>query len=227
MNKIDELFRNNLKNRSELPTAQAWERIERSLEKKNKQLVWWHAAAAILLVSVVSWWTYTWQSRLKNSHTLAINKKESDTRPTRPNVKPKAYTPQPAATQRLTKQRGFTDTGLTKAAIQPFANKQETDPTREERLTVNIPEVPSVVQETVPELTTETVVTHVEKPIVLEFTLEPVTTEAVATARSERRSIRSVLMDLKNGESYINLQTLKENLFAFNQKKSKPIETKE
>jgi hypothetical protein len=63
-----------------------------------------------------------------------------------------------------------------------------------------------------------------EKPIVLEFKLEPVTTEMVA-AKQEKKGIKTILTDLKNGETNLNFHTLKENLLAFNSKKPKSTES--
>ncbi|MFM7853534.1 MAG: hypothetical protein ACKO96_16835, partial [Flammeovirgaceae bacterium] len=59
-----------------------------------------------------------------------------------------------------------------------------------------------------------------ETPIVLEFSLQPISSEVVATAQADKKSLKNVLMDLKNGETNFNFQTIKENFFAFNQKKN-------
>ncbi|MFM8739807.1 MAG: hypothetical protein ACKOC0_06340, partial [Cytophagales bacterium] len=71
MNKMDELFKNKLENHSLPPSAEAWEKVEHQLEKKSKPVIWWRAAAAVLLVGAMGWWAYTWQTSNTVSQTVA------------------------------------------------------------------------------------------------------------------------------------------------------------
>jgi hypothetical protein len=225
MNKMDELFKNKLENYPLLPSPDAWEKVERQLEKKSKLMIWWRAAAAVLLVGVVGWWTYTWQTSNPTSQTAA--KTESF-----PAQSPAAIAKTPINSHQSTNaptpqlHKPLAKHSLPKSSTpRPSAKQQTTLATKE--VEASSTEVPVVAQLVLPPAANPAVAAQAQKPIVLEFTLQPIATETVATARAEKRSIKSVLMDLKNGEGNINFQTLRENLFAFNHKKQKPTETQE
>ncbi|MFM8912327.1 MAG: hypothetical protein ACKOE6_05315 [Flammeovirgaceae bacterium] len=220
---MDELFKNKLEHHSLPPSAEAWDKVERQLEKKNKPVIWWRAAAAVLLVSVVGWWAYTWQSSGNVNQNVA--KSNPEVAPTQ--VPLKVQTPTNATesttTPALEAPKQLTQPALAKAEPMVSENQPATSAAKE--TVPSMPEAPTVTEVTLPVQATTSA--DVEKPIVLEFTLDPIATEAVATPRAEKRSIKSVLIELKNGEGTFNLQTLKENLFAFNHQKPKPTETKE
>jgi hypothetical protein len=47
----------------------------------------------------------------------------------------------------------------------------------------------------------------------------------MVAAKQEKKGIKTILTDLKNGETNLNFHTLKENLLAFNSKKPKSTES--
>lgn len=225
MNKMDELFKNKLENHSLPPSAEAWEKVERQLEKKSKPVIWWRAAAAVLLVGAVGWWAYTWQTSNTVSQTVTTMDNPAAQSPAaiaKPPIDPSPSTTAPAQLP----PKKIAKPVLAKSSTPKSSANQQTTLAITKGET-NSMEVPVAAQIVLPSEAAPTVAEQPQKPIVLEFTLQPIATETVATARAEKRSIKSVLVDLKNGESNLNFQTLKENLFAFNHKKQKPIETQE
>jgi hypothetical protein len=53
-NKVDKLFKEKLETHTLQPSAQAWEKVESHLSKKNKMVVWLRVAAAIALLTAVT-----------------------------------------------------------------------------------------------------------------------------------------------------------------------------
>ncbi len=225
MNKMDELYKNKLENHSLPPSAEAWEKVERQLEKKSKPVIWWHAAAAVLLVGAVGWWAYTWQTSNTVSQMVATMDNPPAQSPAaiaKPPIAPSPSITEPAQLP----PKKIAKAVLTKTATpKSSANQQPTLAITKSE--TNSIEVPVAAQIVLPSEAAPAGAAQPQKPIVLEFTLQPIANETVAKAHAEKRSIKSVLVDLKNGESNLNFQTLKENLFAFNHKKQKPIETQE
>jgi hypothetical protein len=53
-NKVDKLFKEKLETHTLQPSAQAWEKVESHLSKKNKMVVWVRVAAAIALLGALT-----------------------------------------------------------------------------------------------------------------------------------------------------------------------------
>src|ERR1044071_355585 len=61
-NKLDKLFKEKLEEHSLQPTAQAWERVEAHLGKKNKMVLWVRVAAAVMLLGVLTFVGINWSN---------------------------------------------------------------------------------------------------------------------------------------------------------------------
>lgn len=225
MNKMDELFKNKIENHSLSPSAEAWEKVEQHLEKKSRPIIWWRAAAVVLLATLLGWWAYT----SKTSDTPVIQKVASGSEATKTTTNVNAPFVSESTKSNNTPDRASTEPSLAKVVIPQARHEEENQGAMSATAThTEILQATFTTNQVAPQMESATPnIAKVEKPIVLEFTLEPITSDAIATAQAEKRSLKSVLMDLKNGEGNFNFQTLRENLFAFNQKKSKPIETRE
>ncbi len=238
MNKMDELFKNKLENHSLPPSAEAWEKVERQLEKKSKPVIWWRAAAAILLVGALLGISYWWTGEEAGTPTIAEQKKVDS----KPEAKTEqTQTPEIDATKKSTE---ITKKQLQQSIQTPLAKSNPTKVTDKKMEVAHVnensaqnkdnraaettisPMATELPMETMPAIAS-TVSQTKEKPIVLEFKLEPVTTEMVVAAKQEKKGIKTILTDLKNGETNINFHTLKENLLAFNSKKPKSTESQQ
>lgn len=58
--KVDKLFKDKLEGHSLQPSAQAWEKVEAHLAKKNKMVVWLRVAAAVALLGVLTFVGLKW-----------------------------------------------------------------------------------------------------------------------------------------------------------------------
>ncbi|HMJ67835.1 MAG TPA: hypothetical protein VK508_03015 [Cyclobacteriaceae bacterium] len=58
--KVDKLFKEKLEAHTLQPSAQAWEKIESHLSKKNKMVVWLRIAAAIALLGLLTFAALNW-----------------------------------------------------------------------------------------------------------------------------------------------------------------------
>ena len=52
MNKIDSFFKKKVEGATMEPRAEAWAKVEANLSKKNKGLIWFKTAAALLLMGL-------------------------------------------------------------------------------------------------------------------------------------------------------------------------------
>jgi hypothetical protein len=59
-NKVDKLFKDKLEEHSLQPSAQAWEKVEAHLGKKNKMVIWLRVAAVLMLFGVLTFVGLNW-----------------------------------------------------------------------------------------------------------------------------------------------------------------------
>jgi hypothetical protein len=238
-NQADKLFKGKLENHSLPPSANTWEKIENNLEKKSKPIIWWRAAAAILLIGALLGLSYWWTGEESGTPQLAEQKK-ADSKPETKTIE-QTQTPEIDATKKSTEiikkqlQQSI-QTPLAKSTPTEITDKKMDVTQAIENSAKNINDGASEIN--IAPMTGEhpiktttaiasTVTPTKEKPIVLEFKLEPVTTEMVVAAKQEKKGIKTILTDLKNGETNINFHTLKENLLAFNSRKPKTTESQQ
>lgn len=235
-NQMDKLFKDKLENHAWAPSSNAWEKIENNLEKKSKPIIWWRAAAAILLVGALWGISYWWTGEEAGTQPVAEQKK-ADSKPETKTEQ--TQTPEIDATKKSTEiikkqlQQSI-QTPLAKSNPTEISDKKmeiahvnENSAQNKDNVAAEITIAPMAADQ--PTATTTAIASTVsptkEKPIVLEFKLESVTTEMVVPAKQEKKGIKTILTDLKNGETNINFHTLKEYLLAFNSKKPKSTES--
>lgn len=238
-NQTDKLFKDKLENHAWAPSPNAWEKIENNLEKKSKPIIWWRAVAAILLVGALLGISYWWTGEEASTRPIAEQKKVDSKIETK--TTEQAPTPEIDATKKSTE---IIRKQLQQSIQTPLAKSNPTEITDKKIEVAHVNENSAqnkdngATETTLAPMATEqpTVTTNAiastlsptkEKPIVLEFKLEPITTEMVVAAKQEKKGIKTILTDLKNGETNINFHTLKENLLAFNSKKPKSTESQQ
>jgi hypothetical protein len=219
MNRIDELFKNKLANHPVTPSADAWQKVEAGLTKKNNAWVW-RLAAALVLFGLVSGAWYMWSKNTEVQPELVQQPIPSPQKEIPVLVQPEEQ-----------KQNLVAET---KTEEQPKQNKKSTiiqsETKKEETEKVN-PEPEVVIQAEVLITENKTEPTPARKPIVIEFTLDalPVNmTEpevAVANADDDKSGLQKILekaRDIKSGESELgSLRDAKNELFALDFRKDK------
>ncbi len=215
MNRIDELFRNKLANHPVAPSADAWQKVEAGLTKKNS--VWvWRLAAALVLFGLVSAW-YLWRSAEVQPELV-----QQPTPPTQKEI--------PVIVQPEEQKKNLAETKKETPLNQKINSKRATtEIKKEEPEKVNTiqPEVTIQPEILITENKTES--TPVRKPIVIEFTLDAIpatiTEPAMASTGDDKSGLQKILekaRDIKNGESELgSLRDAKNELFAFDFRKDK------
>ena len=216
MNKIDKFFKKKVEDFVLEPRPEAWDRLEANLSKKNKGLIWFKTAAALLLMGLFIT-SIIWLNRSDVSKPLAEQAK------TEKSLKP------------------IDELGLKKDNL-----KQSTHPNKinnnsikkkktnsQKQKTNETHNTPQIVKETPPEvhsietIKTETVAAAsvVEKIIVIEYTLETVKylkkeTPVVAETTEKKNSLQKAIdfaREAKNSDSPLGgLRQAKDELFALN-----------
>jgi outer membrane biosynthesis protein TonB len=219
MNRIDELFKNKLANHPVAPSADAWQKVEAGLLKKNSAWVW-RLAAALVLFGLVSGAWYLWT-------------KNTEVKPELVQQPVPSQKEIPAIVQPEEQKQNLV--AETKTEILSKQNKKSTFIKSEKKK-----EEPEKVDNVKPEVTIQPEVlitenktepTPARKPIVIEFTLDamPINmTEpavAVASVDNDKSGLQKILekaRELKNGESELgSLRDAKNELFALDFRKDK------
>ncbi|TXI68328.1 MAG: hypothetical protein E6Q41_04275 [Cyclobacteriaceae bacterium] len=224
MNRIDELFKNKLANHQVAPSADAWQKVEAGLTKKNSAWVWRLAAAFVLfglLSGVWYWWNINTETQPELVQQPTVPQKEN-TEPVQPEEQK-----QNLVAETETKPKSKTQPNRKVNQIKTSESKKET-----QHLAVNPVEEPqpelSQTEVLIADAKTETA--PARKPMVIEFTLEPipvtVTEPEVALASADDKSgLQKILekaRDIKNGDSELgSLRDAKNELFALDFRKDK------
>jgi hypothetical protein len=76
-NKVDKLFKDKLEGDSLKPSAQAWEKIEAHLGKKNK-MVWLRVAAAVALLGVLTFVAVRWSGNYEQPKEQLVKEEKQE-----------------------------------------------------------------------------------------------------------------------------------------------------
>lgn len=219
-NKVDKLFKDKLEQHSLPPSAQAWEKVEAHLGKKNKMVVW-RAAAALVLVGSVTFMILNWdretpkeiaktehQESGDKSQQSQIKSQETEVR-SQDNEKGK----QPAPERSVVKKKSVVKQADPVITEQQLAIVEQPDklPLTNSGETVTTPEIKK------------------EKGITLTYTLPSIKKEqpAVEVAQEEIRKtgmqrVLEIAREVKNGDSPLaELREAKDDIFALDFKKDK------
>lgn len=215
MNKVDKFFKKKVDEFVLEPRPEAWGRLEANLSKKNKGLIWFRAAAALLLTGLFIT-SIIWLKRSDVSQPLAVQEKTGQA--------------SNGSDETNLKKDKSNQSALSEGS--PSRVLEKSKKTRKQK-TIETLETPQLVKETQPEtsvletIQTETVAAAavVEKPIVIEYTLESVKylkKEALVVAETleKKNSLQKALdfaREAKNSDSPLGeLRQAKDELFALN-----------
>ena len=213
---VDEFFRSKLEEHTLAPSIHAWDKIETSLPKKNKTVIVWRMAAALALMSGLLWAGLNWQGSTPTelTHTKSEVVKPSESALAKINPEKEKKMPEEKITysksQKITRSVSTSQNqnNLIINEVEQIAETKLVERIEFESTTIVVAEAP-------PTLT--------QKPIVLEYRLEPVETIAVVQTDTKKglKGFLNAAKEMKNGEDGLGLQTLKDNILAFNFKKEK------
>lgn len=207
-NKVDKLFKDKLEEHSLQPSAQAWEKVEAHLGKKNK-MVLWRVAAAVVLLGVLTFAGLNWNDEPVTEIANEEVKKPVDNEiKSEPVKKPVLTTPQTIKeTPKVAKKKTITPA----APVAPVAE----EPVIEQ--TVAVAEIIEPQKEIKKE----------EKGITLTYSLpsikkdEPVVAE-VQPKKTGLERVLEIAKEVKNADSPLaELREAKNDILAFEFKKDK------
>ena len=224
MNKLDEFLKKKVEDLAVEPRAEAWSKLESNLSKKNNGLIWFRAAAALMLVGLLVT-TMVWLQKGDVSQPLAEQTKDANSSSANeiPEVKEDQTQPKQIEKSKITSHKKESSTKQT----QTFEHEKKSG---DETQTVAETSKPEITPLTITPDETIEVATVVEKPIVIEYTLESIPmrkkqTPVVAEAVEKRNSLQKAIdfaREAKNSDSPLGeLRQAKDDLFALNFKKDK------
>lgn len=220
MNKLDGLFKRKLEDLALEPRSEAWIKLEVNLSKKNKGLVWFRSAAALLLMGLLIT-CIIWLQNHEETQQVAEQLK--------------GVNPSSKSSENKLKEDSISQSTLSEPNKITEA-KRKSNSTKPK--TINVTTVPSTIKEVVPEpLMMETLPIETtaeasikEKPIVIEYTLESILpqkkeTPIVAEIDERKNGFQKALefaREAKNSDSPLGeIRQAKDDLFALNFKKDK------
>jgi hypothetical protein len=218
MEKIDQLFRDKLDHHTVTPSAMAWSKVEAQLPKKNKIIVLWRMAAALmaggLLVATIIWYRQPLE---------VINAPLTQ-------LEPIIQTPAPAETKSTTPDATVAKSTApsiikTERNLVAHASAKATEEKKTvEKIIVEQPLAPETHLVVEPVQQTVATLTAAEKPIVIEFVLSDVPEiSAPVVAEVKETGIKKVwetVKEFKNGDRSIDLRHATQELFASNKKET-------
>ncbi|HZY82195.1 MAG TPA: hypothetical protein VFE50_21870 [Cyclobacteriaceae bacterium] len=213
-NKVDKFFKEKLETHSLQPSAQAWDKVESHLSKKNKMVVWIRVAAAIALMGALTFVALNWDTNKEQK--IEVVKKDEAPRE------------QPVIEQEKIEEK------VMGAPKQVAVKKKKATPAapvvvEEEKVEepIAIVEEPVIVEAP----TKEQKAVNEQKGITLTYSLpsikktEPVATEEPVVAEVKKTGLERVLeiaKDVKNADNPLGeLREAKDDIFAFDFKKDK------
>ncbi|MEI9919802.1 MAG: hypothetical protein WDO14_13540 [Bacteroidota bacterium] len=206
-NKLDKLFKEKLEENSLQPSAQAWEKVEAHLGKKNKMVLWLRVAAAIAVVGLLTFAAFNWNSGYKEPKQEIVKKEIEKVEPVK--EEPKEIIEK----KEIKKQR------VQPKVVIPVIEKVE----EQEQVAV----VPEPTIELVPEIKNESKV-ETKKGITLTYSLPPVKKEeapAIAEAKPEKKTglerVIEIAKEVKSGDALGELRQAKDDIFALDFRKDK------
>jgi hypothetical protein len=220
-NKVDKLFKDKLEGHALQPSAQAWEKVEAHLGKKNKIVVW-RIAAGVALLGVLTFVALNWN---KTESKREFAKKETEVRSKESEVKEK-------------KVESIPSTIENKLAPKKINRKKTVEPVVIPAPVVEEPEVIEqqvavVEQLDIEQQNVESPIVNVEQPktkkgITLTYSLPPVKKQeepVVAQAEPRKTGLERVLeiaREVKNGDSRLaELREAKDDILALDFRKDK------
>ncbi len=213
-NKVDKFFKDKLGGHTLQPSAQAWEKVESHLSKKNKMAVWLRVAAAVALFGLLLFAALNWEGYTSKQNDI-VEQKSPQTPAPEPKVEAQVPAPQ-VAKQEAPKIESKPKTQVVEEEPVQIAEVVKEEEQTESPVAMNEPSPVTELTETA------------EKPVVIVYSLptirkkeavEPVVAETKKTA-IER--VLEIAKDVKNSDSPLaDLREKKDEIFALDFRKDK------
>jgi hypothetical protein len=216
MSKVDRFFRKKVEDVVLQPRSEAWLKLERNLSKKNKGLIWFRAAAALLLTGLLV--TSIILLRDKGNQQVAEQVITIPSEPAESTLKDNNLS-QSSPRQEIRKnsvpRKSVSIKKITEVEVIP----QVIEEANAEQLKIQEPLVEEVA-----------LATSIGKPIVIEYTLESIQpqkkeTSLITETSEKKNSLQKALdfaRDAKNSDSPLGeLRQAKDDLFAMSFRKDK------
>ena len=221
-NKVDKLFKEKLEEHTLQPTAKAWEKVEAHLGKKNKIVLWVRAAAAVMLLGVLTFVGINWNSGASEKE---IAKKIGTQEPVEEQGEQKVEE------KREQQQKEQPHHEIRKQKTQPKVVTPMVDKVEEqqpEQIAV-VPEpeaVEEVLSQSQPDLTSHTSQPTIKKGITLTYSLPAVKKEAtpqepLVVKKTGFERVIEIAKEVKSGDALGELRQAKDDIFALDFKKEK------
>ena len=218
MSKLDKLFKEKLEVHSLQPSAQAWEKVDAHLAKKNKMVVWVRVAAAVALLGLLTFAALNWDKNYEEPKQELVKKEDSKA----PKTEQAPEEKQPVAKQEVRRQK----TEDRSQKPEPRTLNSEPGTLNSEQETEKLIEQIAVVPEPVitpePEIKKEKGITltyslpAIKKP---EAAAEPMVAEAKKTGLER---VLEIAKEVKNGDNPLGeLREAKNDILALEFRKDK------
>jgi hypothetical protein len=241
-NKVDKLFKEKLEGHSLQPSAQAWEKLEAHLGKKNKIVLWTRVAAAVILLGLLTFAGINWNSEVRRqesevgskesgvgSKESGVGSQESGVGSQESEVRRQEATNAVAEKRKVTRKQGAEPkiaTRVAEEAVEEIAIVPEEEVTHETQ--------PGSQPDLTPHTSHPTPHTaHLtpEKGITLTYSLpavkkqeapaEPVVAQVAEQKKTGFERVIEIAKEVKNGDALGELRQAKDDIFALDFKKDK------
>jgi hypothetical protein len=204
-NKLDKLFKEKLEGDSLQPSAQAWEKAEAYLGKKNRMVLWARVAAAVAVMGLLVFAALSWSNRYEKPKQEIVKEEIKKQEPEEVPAPEKPTAEKKGQPKQIKKQNAQPQI-ITPVAEQPT-----------EQIAV-VPE-PEVIPGVKPTL---------EKGITLTYSLPPIKKQeapAEPVVAEQKKSgferVIEIAKEVRTGEAIGELRQAKDDIFALDFRKDK------
>lgn len=225
-NKTDKLFKEKLAEHALPPSAQAWEKIEAGLSKKNKAILWFRVAAVLALMALLTFallqWNYnettTTTPSLAQQTDSAQQKKEITPLAAEEEKKPEQVNPLSSSPKTIV------PVVKKKAEQQPIALQEEQMIRPQEEVKVDeIKQEPIVVNTTTASVAKKSMKITFHLPSIESKNerKEEVAVAAVEPVAEKKNTLQRAFDEIRTADVLGTIREAKDNLFALEFKKDK------
>lgn len=241
-NKVDKLFKDKLEGHSLQPSAQAWEKVEAHLVKKNKIGLMLRTAAAIAVIGVVTFVGLNWNDgkemtkEIAKQEPVGEGKQEEGAKGVRSQEEVVSSKEEVVSSKesgvRSQESPGTVKKQTKKPKTQPVPEQPRQQPVEqpiEQSLDHPIEQI-AAVEDSPTQQPSHLATRQPEKGITLTYSLPPVKNEvtepAIAAVKSEEKRtglerVLAIAREVKNGDPLGELREAKDDIFAFDFRKDK------
>lgn len=225
-NKVDKLFKEKLEEHSLQPSAQAWEKVEAHIGKKNKMVLWLRVAAAVMLLGVLTFAALNWNNGYEAPKEQIVNQESgvgSQEEGVKKSEEKVASNNKKSEVRSQKSEAGTQHSGRSTRHLAP--GTQSIKPIAEEPVEqIAIVPEPAII----PELPAEPTVVKATKGITLTYSLPtkkqtaPVEPMIADVKKTGFERVIEIAKEVKNGDNPMGeLRQAKDDIFALDFKKDK------